>query len=79
MIAYQRDEKGYSIGQDFSSFGQRKIHLVNPDERNFTKNNFILAFGAYGWTVLRVWANCLDDALEIAAEWLSDHAIDHYS
>lgn len=40
------------------------LKLVNPHDRNWTSSRFVLAFGAYGWTVLVCWANSLEDALD---------------
>ena len=37
--------------------------LVNPTDRDWTKGRYVLAFGAYGWTRLMVWASSLEDAL----------------
>jgi len=35
---------------------------------------FLFHFGAYGWTKLYVWADHLEDAFEVATEWLDDNA-----
>lgn len=51
-----------------------KIVIVNPSDRSFTKNRYILAFGAYGWTRLMVWANSVDSALDEAVDWIEDNA-----
>lgn len=52
--------------------------VVNPTAYNtYTRNSvFAFAFGAYGWTRLIVWeaSDHLDDALEVAGEWLAEHA-----
>lgn len=53
------------------------VHVVNPGERTYTRSRFVLTFGAYGATYCYVWADCLDDALECAAEWLLKHAPGH--
>ena len=45
--------------------------LVNPHDR--TSSRFVLAFGAYGWTVLVCWANSLEDALDEAIDWIVDN------
>lgn len=50
------------------------IHVVNGSERAFTTSRFILAFGAYGWTRLMVWADHLEDALDIAVDWIAENA-----
>lgn len=51
-----------------------KIVVVNPVERSWTRNRYVLWFGACGPTRLMVWANGLEDALEEAAEWLAENA-----
>jgi hypothetical protein len=51
-----------------------KIIPVNGSDRDWTRQRFILSFGAYGWTALMVWANSLDDALDEAVDWLADNA-----
>lgn len=50
------------------------IAIVNPNDRDWTRHRYVLAFGAYGWTRLLIWANSLDDALEEAGDWIEDHA-----
>lgn len=53
----------------------RKLHIVNPSEKShFDGHNFILWFGAYGDTYLLVYAALLEDALELAVDWLVDNA-----
>lgn len=47
--------------------------LVNPNEASWTRHRFVLAFGAYGWTQVMVWANSLDDALDEAVDYIADH------
>jgi hypothetical protein len=51
-----------------------KIIPVNGSDRNWTKHRYILAFGAYGWTRLMVWANSLEDALDEAIDWIAENA-----
>ncbi len=53
-----------------------KLIVVNPSEREYTDQRFVLSFGAYGTTHLLVWGH-LEDALEAAAEWLADNAPGH--
>ena len=50
---------------------------VNSNDREWTRHRYILAFGAYGWTRLMIWANSLDDALDEAIDWLVDNAPGH--
>ncbi len=52
----------------------RKIVAVNSSDKDWTKHRFVLAFGAYGDTMLLAWANSLDDALDEAVDWIEDHA-----
>ncbi len=56
-----------------------KIHYANPSETCFTGACFEFHFGAYGCTVVRVFQRpgYFEDALEIAAEWLSENAPGH--
>jgi hypothetical protein len=51
-----------------------KLISVNPRDSHFTRRRYILAFGAYGWTQLMVWANCLDDALDECIDWIVENA-----
>lgn len=69
-----KSDKGYQLND---AAGRVAVTLVNPENRSYTKNNYILSFGAYGWTRLRVWEPNLDDALETAAEWLKEHEPGH--
>ena len=52
---------------------ERKIVPINPGDSDWTEHRYILAFGAYGWTVLMVWANGLEDALDECVDWLADN------
>ena len=72
LVPY-KDEHGYFIGNGCSSF-TRKVHLVNPGERDYFDHRYILWFGAHSATYLAVWADSLDDALEEAGSWLVEHA-----
>lgn len=53
------------------------IRVVNPSDRDWTRHRYVLWFGACGPTRLMVWANGLDSALELAGEWLAEHAPGH--
>jgi len=46
-----------------------KINIINPSEREFTKQRYILWFGAYSSTHCLVWANSLEDV-----DWLAENA-----
>lgn len=47
---------------------------VNPTDVDWTSNVYVLWFGAYGSTRLKVWANSLDAALDEAVDWLVERA-----
>jgi len=49
------------------------FHVINSNDRDWTKHRYVLAFGAYGWTVCLVWANHLDDALDECVDWIADN------
>lgn len=51
-----------------------QLTAINSNDRDWTSNRYVLAFGAYGWTKLLVWANSLEDALEECADWCADNA-----
>ncbi len=51
-----------------------KLTAVNSNDKDWTRNRYVIALGAYGWTRLLVWANSLDDAIEECAEWCADNA-----
>jgi hypothetical protein len=51
----------------------QEVIIVNGHDRNWTSGRYVLAFGAYGWTVLMVWANSLEDALDEAVDWIAEH------
>lgn len=67
-------KRGRVVGETWCSLQTREIVLVNPDNRDYTSHRYVLCFGAYGDTVLMVWANGLEDALEECGEWIADHA-----
>ena len=48
--------------------------FINPRDAAWTSHRFVLAFGAYGWTVLIVHANHLEDALDEAIDWIAGNA-----
>lgn len=48
-----------------------KITAVNGSDRGWTKHRYILSFDG---TVLMVWANSLNQALDEAVDWIADHA-----
>lgn len=53
-----------------------KIIAVNGSDRDWTSHRYVLAFGAYGWTRLMVWANNLENALDEAIDWIADNKPD---
>lgn len=50
------------------------VESGNERRRGYAYPQWILAFGAYGWTQVMVSARTLDDALETCADWIADHA-----
>jgi hypothetical protein len=53
---------------------------INPGDRpgQYGRETcFTFRFGAYNDTTVSVWARSCDDALELAAEWLAEHAPGH--
>jgi hypothetical protein len=55
----------------------RKLNVVNSSDKSWSSHSFILTFGAYGSTHLLVYADNLDDAVEISAQWLAKNAPGH--
>lgn len=51
-----------------------KLNLANPGDRDWTRHRYVLCFGAYGWTLVVVWANSLEGALDGAIDWIVDFA-----
>lgn len=71
------DSKGRRyIGPESSSFG-RKVYLVNPENRDFADQRFVLWFGAHCASYLMVWSDSLESAIEDAAEYLAEHMPGH--
>lgn len=54
--------------------GRRDIKIANPSDRAWTRQRFVLAFGAYGDTFVMAYANSLDDALDECVDWIADNA-----
>lgn len=50
-----------------------RITFVNPSDSAWTRHRYVLAFGAYGWTILVAHANSLDDALDECIDWIVDN------
>lgn len=50
-----------------------KLTFINPLESAWTSHRFVLAFGAYGDTVLVAHANHLEDALDACIDWIAEH------
>lgn len=55
----------------------KTINVANASDKSWSRNSFLLWFGACGPTRVLVYADGLDDALEIAADWLADNAPGH--
>jgi hypothetical protein len=53
-----------------------KLKIANFDDRHWVRdrNRYILQFGAYGSVRLMVFANHLEEALDIAIDWLAENA-----
>lgn len=51
-----------------------RIHYINPGDSDWTKQQYLLGLGAYGWTVVLVNANSLDDAIDETIDWCVDNA-----
>jgi hypothetical protein len=54
-----------------------RIVLVNADDHYLWKHTYVLAFGAYGDTILMAYANSLDNALDECIDWLAERAPGH--
>lgn len=52
----------------------KTLIYINRDDRHWTRNRFVLCFGAYGETKLVVWADHLHDALDDAIDWMVENA-----
>jgi hypothetical protein len=52
---------------------EMKPTYINRDDRHWTKNRFILQFGAYGQTSLMVWADNLQEALDESIDWIAEN------
>lgn len=48
--------------------------IANPSDAEDAQSLYQFQFGAYGDTVVYVWADSDESAFEIAVEWLDDHA-----
>ena len=64
-------EEFLSIGHEV---GQRKCILVNPSDRDWTSQKFVLWFGACGTTRLVCWANSYQDAFDESIDWIVENA-----
>ena len=53
-----------------------KIAIANGDDRPWTKSRFVLQLGAYGDTILMVWADHLSDAIDEMIDWAVEHEPD---
>lgn len=52
----------------------RKIVFVNPEEKAFTDQRFVLWVGEISPTYLVIWADSLESAAEVMCDWCVDHA-----
>ena len=53
----------------------KKILVANPYERNFSRQSYLLWFGACAPTLVLAYADSLDDALEVSAECLASEGL----
>jgi len=67
--------KSWEIGEDRTAFA-RRVTLVNPSPDNDGKR-FILWFGEYSPTYLMAWADDLEDAVELAVDWIVENEPGH--
>lgn len=51
-----------------------KITSINPNDKTWTRQTFILSFGAYGNHHLYVHADHLEDALDECIDWIAENA-----
>ena len=51
-----------------------RVTIVNAYDRDVWDNNYIIALGAYGNTLLRIYEDSLDRAIDIAVDWVVDNA-----
>ncbi len=63
--------------QDLASTKCDGWSLANGWFNRDNESQFHFTFGVYGWTQVRVYADSLDSAFEIAVEWLDDNAPGH--
>jgi len=54
-----------------------EIPIANASDLSFESGLYLLTFGAYGTTKVFVWADSVEVAFEVAAEWLDDNAPGH--
>lgn len=65
-----------STKRGLACVGERTLYLINPAERDYTRHRFVFWFGQIGTIYASVWANNLDDGLEIAGDWLKEYEPD---
>jgi hypothetical protein len=71
-ITSKRDEKGAIYIGERGWSTQRAVYLVNPDERDWTHNNWIFWFGEISPIYVRAWGRSFEDAFEEAAEFVCE-------
>lgn len=49
--------------------------VANPFDRDVWKNVYVFQFGAFATTKVIVFANSVDDGIEVAAEWLDENGL----
>ncbi len=54
--------------------GMRKLNIANPTDKGLWQHSYVLAFGAYGNTLVLAYADSLDAALDGCVDWIAEHA-----
>ena len=63
-----------AIGENNYSKGTRKVTHVNPDDADWTRHTYLMMHGDNSSVCALVWANSIDDAIEVVGEWMHDNA-----
>lgn len=52
------------------------INVANPNEKQWARHRYLFTFGAPWPTFVLAYGDCVEDALEAAAEWLAENGLD---
>ena len=52
-----------------------EINVANASEKRWSRNRFLLIFGQMGSTYLLVYSDSLEDAIEVAGDWLLEEKL----